>query len=85
MTQMYAFYGFLTTITVNFFRSDGSTEDLTDAVIEEFKRLPHVSGVSPKLSVGLSAKSDTAEGYISLSGVSQEFLQQILDIYVVNS
>ncbi|MGP1348967.1 MAG: ABC transporter permease [Stomatobaculum sp.] len=77
MTQMYASYGSLTTITVNSFRSDGSTEDLTDAVIEKFKRLPHVSGVSPKLSVGLSAKSGAAEGYISLSGVSQEFLQQI--------
>lgn len=77
MAQTYASYGSLTTITVNSFRSDGSTENITDEVIETFKKLPHVTGVSPKLSVGLSAKSGAAEGYITLSGVSQEFLQQI--------
>lgn len=77
MTKMFAESGSLTTITVYSFSSKGETEELTDAVLEKFKKIPHVSGVSPSLSVNLEAKSGAANGSFSLIGVSQEFLKQI--------
>ncbi len=77
MVEMYSNAASLTTITVYPFRSDGSTADITDEQLEKFKKIPHVTGGSPKLSVSLEAKCGAAIGSVSLCGVSQEFLKQI--------
>ena len=51
---------------------------ITDDVIEQFGRLPHVSGVSPVLEINVVMRQGAYEAqYLSLMGVSQSFLEQI--------
>ena len=51
---------------------------ITDDVIAQFGRLPHVSGVSPVLEINVVMRQGAYEAqYLSLMGVSQSFLEQI--------
>ena len=51
---------------------------ITDDVIAQFGRLPHVSGVSPVLEINVVMRQGAYEAqYLSLMGVSQFFLEQI--------
>ena len=51
---------------------------ITDEVIEKFKRLGHVSGVSPILDMNVVIRQGAYEAqYMTLRGVGQEFLKQI--------
>lgn len=77
MRKMFSDYGSLTTITVYSFSSKGEAEELTDDVIKKFGQIPHVTGTSPQLSVSVEAKSGAAVGYVSLVGVSQDYLKEI--------
>lgn len=61
--------------------SSGKSPDptyITDEVIEEFEKLPHVSGVSPVLEVNVIMRQGVYEAqYVTLQGVSRSFLDQI--------
>lgn len=78
-------YGSLTTIDVSsdarwgYDSSDSKTEPnyITQDVIKQLKKLPHVKGVSPMLSLYVMMKQGTYEGYVSIYGVSDDFLQEI--------
>lgn len=78
-------YGSLTTIDVysdsrwNYDSSDSKSEPnyITDEVIDQFRRLPHVRGASPVLSVYVLMRQGAYEGNVSLKGVSDEFLKEI--------
>ena len=51
---------------------------ITDEVIEQFGRLPHVTGVSPVLELNVYLRQGAYEAtYVTLNGVSQSYLEQI--------
>ncbi len=83
MLEMYSSYGDMTTISIfsNARYSDsGSDSDpmyLTDEVMEQFKHLDHVTGVSPMLSCYALFKQGVYETSIDITGVSQEYLEKI--------
>jgi len=77
MVEMYEGYGSLTTIEVYPFSSDGNTMDLTDQALESLRRVGHVTGASPVLSVQAEAKSGSAQASLSIYGVNREYLEQI--------
>lgn len=85
--ERYASYGSLTTINIysnaKWNMSSGSSggeessDILTDDVLKTFEQIPHVSGVSPVLSLYVIMKQGAYEAGISINGVSQEYLKQI--------
>ncbi len=83
--EQIASYGSLTTIEVysesrwGMSSSDSKTEPnyITDDVIKQLKRLPHVKGASPVLSVSVLMKQGVYQAHASMKGVSQEFLNEI--------
>ncbi|MBQ7173909.1 MAG: ABC transporter permease [Lachnospiraceae bacterium] len=77
MVELYQSFGSLTTISVYSYGTDDNTKEITDETVRSFARLPHVEASSPLLQVDVEARSGSAEGYITLYGVSQEYLQQI--------
>lgn len=83
MLEMYSSYGDMTTVTIysgSRFDSGSSDSDpmyLTDDVMEQFKRLDHVRGVSPMLSVYVMLKQGLYETTTEITGVSQEYLENI--------
>ena len=76
-------YGSLTTIEVSSpNRWGGSSENsdpnyITADVVNMLKRLPHVKGVSPVLSVQVLMRQGAYQAYASLSGVSDDYLNEI--------
>lgn len=78
-------YGSLTTIDVSsdsrwgYDSSDSKTEPnyITDDVIRQLKKIPHVRAVSPVLSLYVMMKQGVYEGYVSIIGVSDDFLREI--------
>ncbi|MDO4329779.1 MAG: ABC transporter permease [Lachnospiraceae bacterium] len=83
--EQIASYGSLTTIEVysesrwGFSSSDSKTEPnyVTDDVIKQLKRLPHVKSVSPVLSVNVLMKQGVYQANTTMKGVSEEFLKEI--------
>jgi len=74
-------YGGLTTI--NAYSSDryGNSGDeevkrLTDEVVEEVSKIPHVKLVSPVLSISILAKQGAYEGYLQVQGMTNEALEE---------
>lgn len=89
-TEMISSYASLTTVTVyggenaaymsSDFASAVKSEPkyIKDETIESFKRIPHVTGASPVLSVNVVAKQGAYENsYLRLQGVSREYLEKI--------
>ncbi len=83
MLEMYSSYGDMTTVTIysgsRFDSGSGDSDPmyLTDDVMEQFKRLDHVKGVSPMLSVYVMLKQGLYETTTEITGVSQEYLEKI--------
>ncbi len=84
MLEQYASYGDMTTINVysdsyyGFSNSDDTEADfLTDDVMDRFKRINHVEGVSPMLSTYVIMKQGIYETSVSITGVSKEYLEKI--------
>ncbi len=84
MLEMYSSYGDMTTISVysNSRYMDAASSDsepmyLTDEVLEQFKHLDHVDGVSPMLSCYALFKQGLYETTVDITGVSQEYLEKI--------
>lgn len=84
MLEMYSSYGDMTTISVysNSRYMDAASSDsepmyLTDEVMEQFKHLDHVDGVSPMLSCYALFKQGLYETTVDITGVSQEYLEKI--------
>ena len=84
MLEMYSSYGDMTTISVysNSRYMDAASSDsepmyLTDEVMEQFKHLVHVDGVSPMLSCYALFKQGLYETTVDITGVSQEYLEKI--------
>ena len=83
MLEMYSSYGDMTTVTIysgsRFDSGSGDSDHvyLTDDVMEQFKRLDHVKGVSPMLSVYVMLKQGLYETTTEITGVSQEYLEKI--------
>ncbi len=84
MLEMYSSYGDMTTISVysNSRYMDAASSDsepmyLTDDVMEQFKHLDHVDGVSPMLSCYALFKQGLYETTVDITGVSQEYLEKI--------
>ena len=51
---------------------------ITDEVVEQIRRLPHVTDVSPMLEINVVMRQGAYEAqYLSIVGVSQSFLSQI--------
>lgn len=62
--------------------SSGSSESepnyITDKVIDRFKRIPHVTGVSPILAMNVVMRQGAyISTYVQLKGVSQSYLEQL--------
>ena len=89
-----ASWGSLTTIEVYSQSSDGGMQMMgaamssqnsesepnyiTDKVIDNFKRIPHVTGVSPVLNMNVVMRQGAyISTYVQLKGVSQSYLEQL--------
>ena len=77
MVRSYEEYGSLTRISVYENGSGTSSQQLTDDTIRQFEKLGHVKGVSPVLSVSVTAKCGAYEAYSTIYGVSRYCLQQL--------
>ena len=56
----------------------GDTSYITDEVIADFQKIPYVTGVSPVLEMNVLMRQGAYEAqYISLTGVSQSYLEQL--------
>ncbi len=83
MLEQYASYGDMTTISIYsdsyYGMSSGDSEPnyLTDEVMERFKRLDHVTGVSPMLSTYVIMKQGIYEANMNIIGVTREYLEKI--------
>ena len=83
MLEQYASYGDMTTISIYsdsyYGMSSGDSEPnyLTDEVMERFKRLDHVTGVSPILSTYVIMKQGIYEANMNIIGVTREYLEKI--------
>lgn len=92
--EQIASWGSLTTIEVYSQSSDGGMQMMgaamssqnsesepnyiTDKVIDNFKRIPHVTGVSPVLNMNVVMRQgDYISTYVQLKGVSQSYLEQL--------
>lgn len=89
--ELYSSYGNMTSISVysaggryGMYEVSGSSskssEDqqyLTDDVVAQFRRLPHVKYVSPMLSTNVILKQGAYETGTNVTGVSREYLEQI--------
>ena len=81
--EMIESYGSLTTISVYsnsmYGPQDSSTDPLylTDEVIESFKGIEHVTGAGPLLRYGAIAKQGVYETYLSLQGVTRQYMENI--------
>lgn len=70
----------ISTITVNNYGDMGNGKkklELTDESIQSFSYLPHVTGSTPVLEVGVEAKCGAYNGYLSIQGVSQSYLERL--------
>lgn len=78
-----ASYGSLTEIDIYSNAMWGGKEDgsepkyMTDEVIKQFKRLDHVTSVSPMLNTYVLMKQGAYQGNINLIGVTQEYMKNI--------
>jgi len=75
-------YGSLTTIRVHadsHYEGDSNQETkyLTDAVVEQFARIPHVMGVYPLLETYVQMQQGVYQTDVSLVGAPREYLEQI--------
>ncbi len=88
MLEMYASYGDMTAVTVysnggmyyyGGGSSSGSEEEqmLTEDVVESFRKLPHVTGVSPVLRARAILKQGIYETSTSILGVSRDYMKNI--------
>lgn len=84
MLEMYSSYGDMTTITVyskHYYGDSGSGDSepdyLTDAVIEGFEGLEHVTGASPLLSAYVILKQGLYECSTEIIGASRQYLSSI--------
>lgn len=80
--EQMASYGSLTEITVYsnaMGGMDGKNEPnyMTDEVVEGFKKLDHVKSATPILDIDVIMKQGAYQGYVSLTGVSPEYMEQI--------
>lgn len=92
--EQIASWGSLTTIEVYSQSSDGGMQMMgaamssqnsesepnyiTDKVIDNFKRIPHVTGVSPVLNMNVVMRQGAyISTYVQLKGVSQSYLEQL--------
>lgn len=58
--------------------SESEPNYITDKVIDNFKRIPHVTGVSPVLNMNVVMRQgDYISTYVQLKGVSQSYLEQL--------
>lgn len=58
--------------------SESEPNHITDKVIDSFKRLPHVTGVSPVLNMNVVMRQGAyISTYVQLKGVSQSYLEQL--------
>ena len=56
----------------------GDSSYITDEVIADFQKIPYVTGVSPVLEMNVLMRQGAYEAqYISLTGVSQSYLEQL--------
>lgn len=75
----YASYGSMTEVQVyNYsYGSSDSTKMLSDSKLEEFRNIPHVTGVSPILNLSAQLYQGKYKCWTNIQGVSQEYLQKI--------
>ena len=58
--------------------SESEPNYITDKVIDNFKRIPHVTGVSPVLNMNVVMRQGAyISSYVQLKGVSQSYLEQL--------
>lgn len=58
--------------------SESEPNYITDKVIDNFKRIPHVTGVSPVLNMNVVMRQGVyISTYVQLKGVSQSYLEQL--------
>ena len=58
--------------------SESEQNYITDKVIDNFKRIPHVTGVSPVLNMNVVMRQGAyISTYVQLKGVSQSYLEQL--------
>lgn len=58
--------------------SESEPNYITDNVIDNFKRIPHVTGVSPVLNMNVVMRQGAyISTYVQLKGVSQSYLEQL--------
>lgn len=58
--------------------SESEPNYITDKVIDNFKRIPHVTGVSPVLNTNVVMRQGAyISTYVQLKGVSQSYLEQL--------
>lgn len=58
--------------------SESEPNYITDKVIDDFKRIPHVTGVSPVLNMNVVMRQGAyISTYVQLKGVSQSYLEQL--------
>lgn len=58
--------------------SESEPNYITDKVIDNFKRIPHVTGVSPVLNMNVVMRQGAyISTYVQLKGVSQSYLEQL--------
>lgn len=58
--------------------SESKPNYITDKVIDNFKRIPHVTGVSPVLNMNVVMRQGAyISTYVQLKGVSQSYLEQL--------
>lgn len=58
--------------------SESEPNYITDKVIDNFKRIPHVTGVSPVLNMNVVMRHGAyISTYVQLKGVSQSYLEQL--------
>lgn len=57
--------------------SDSEEKQLTDEVVEQFKRLDHVKWVSPVLTTSAILKQGVYETNTNITGVTREYLEEI--------
>lgn len=58
--------------------SESEPNYITDKVIDNFKRIPHVTGVSPVLNMNVVMRQEAyISTYVQLKGVSQSYLEQL--------
>ena len=76
-------YGSMTAINVYsdaYYQQDGSSDPnyMTDDVIEQFRRLGHVTGVSPLLNYSVMMRQGQyTASYVNLIGVTRDYMEQI--------